>query len=276
MRAMRTLTLSCAALLMICAEARATAPNGGDTVTLVSAGKGKKARLAFAFHAGDVRTLDVVFTVTADMGGRTITTPTVSLKIKGEVVTVNKDGSAHVRMTIRDVASVGDDGKPAAVPAAFQPLSGASMEVDILPDGEEGPGTVTGNADLGPLLTTVIGTPLPPDPIGDGAEWTLTHATVASGIHADATDGYRLSGRAAGKAHIAMSMTMTGPKQHVEQGGQGFDVDHFSSKATGTAVLDPSSFLVASTSRTTTEMEVTVGGKKTSVVTHVSVVGTLE
>ena len=34
MRAMRILTLSCAALLMICAEARAKAPSNDDTVSM--------------------------------------------------------------------------------------------------------------------------------------------------------------------------------------------------------------------------------------------------
>ncbi|RME26811.1 MAG: hypothetical protein D6798_05905 [Deltaproteobacteria bacterium] len=140
------------------------------------------------------------------MGGTTMPAmkiPPMILDLDLEVLEIEADGDIRYRFTIADTGvGAGDDvgtDVVTAMSAAMQPLEGTSGEVTVSPTGVSRDATLTPSAGADPQMVADMrksmanaSAPLPEEPVGVGARWTLTSDMNEGGLQFQQVASYEL------------------------------------------------------------------------------------
>ncbi len=243
-----------AALALLLAAGPAAAE---PTLALVDAGA--QPRQALRFHPAPGSTEQVRMTMEMAtemaMGGMAMPAmkiPAMILDLDVEVLEIEADGDIRYRFTIADTSvGSGDDigaDVAAAMSAAMQPLEGTSGEVTVSPTGVGRDATLTPSAGADPQMVADMrksmanaSAPLPEEPVGVGARWTLTTDMNEGGLQLQQVATYELVELTDTAITLRIDLNQSADAQAFAPDGMPpgatANLKSMASKGTGTSVL---------------------------------------
>ena len=207
------------------------------TAKLVSAGKGKKSVLTYAYKVGDKQPVEIALdfaTTSKTLDGKDsddTVLPTLVLTGSAETTAVAADGTATYQMTV--ATATGRDVPGAKVTAAQMQtvlaptLPGTVLTGTVGKNGAPGAGALhvekpdqsTEQALELVKLTMPVWPVLPKEPVGDGAKWTVTTpAVLQDRIAITYTTDYELVKRKGATWTVKGTTKVTGADQEFPEG----------------------------------------------------------
>jgi len=235
-----------------------TAQAEDPTVTLQDAGKGKKAPLRMSPKIGvkESMTMSIEMGLEMTMGELQIPAqdpPVMTMVMDTEVNEILKDGTFTYTFKFTKAESGASDSLP---PAALEEMNKTLGQMV----GMEGHGTVTPRGfsrdgafvlpeGVAPELQETLDNmshsmdqmvaPLPEEPVGIGAKWTVVSKPEANGMKIDQTAHYTLLSREDDAIELSVRLEQTAAKQTVDLGAQGsFELVRYTGAGTGSTKLN--------------------------------------
>jgi len=228
------------------------------TVTLDDAGKGKKKTLRFAPKAGlkESMTMVIDMAMEMEMGGQAMPAqdlPSMTMVMDTEINEVKDDGTFTYTFvfTKMDVGA-SESLPPAAIEQMKQTLGGmvgmeghATMTTRgfsrdsafVLP--ETAAKEIQETMDSMSQSMDQMVAPLPEEPVGVGARWTVVSQVTSNGMKIDQTSKYHLLAFTDGGVDLEVEVVQAAPKQTVDLGAQGsFDLVRYEGAGAGTTSLN--------------------------------------
>ena len=227
-------------------------------VTLVDAGKGKKQAVRFAPKKGSKESMTMVIDMNMEMamGGQQMPAqqlPSMSMVMASEVTDVQKDGTFSYSFTFTKMEVGDSDTLPASAIEELRKTLGGMV-------GMAGNATVTSRGfsrasdftlpeGAAPQLQETMDSmtqsmdqmvaPLPEEPIGVGAKWTVASKVSSNGMKIDQTASYELLSHTDDRIELKVSIDQQAPVQTVDLGAQGsFELVRYTGSGAGTTTLD--------------------------------------
>lgn len=261
---LRPLALLFTALLALGLTAPEAAHAEDPVVTVTDAGKGKKQKLRFTPKKGLKESMTMVIDMNMEMamGGQQMPAqdlPSMTMVMETEVNEVKGDGSFtySFKFTKMDVAD-SDTLPPSAVEEMRKSLGGMvgmeghatmtargfSRDGDfVLPE--------TASAEIRETMDNMtqsmdqMVSPLPEEPVGVGAKWTVKTKVSSSGMKIDQEGHYTLLSLSDdGTMELEVTLTQKADKQTVDLGAQGsFDLVRYTGGGAGNTILNLSKIM---------------------------------
>ena len=235
------------------------APAADPTVTLTDAGNGKKKALRFTPKKGlkESMTMAIDMSMEMSMGGQEMPAqdlPVMTMVMDTEINDVNKEDGTFTytfKFTKMDVGA-SDTLPPAAIEQmkaklgemvgmeghATMTARGFSRDGDfVLPEGA--------GKDLQETLDSMTQSmdqmvaPLPEEPVGVGAKWTVVSKVSSNGMQIDQTANYEFVSLIDGVLELKVGIVQAAPVQTVDLGAQGsFELVRYTGSGDGTTSLN--------------------------------------
>lgn len=229
----------------------------GPSLALVDPGAEPRRPLRFHPTTGTTEQVRMTMGMASQMamGGTTMPAmkiPPMILDLDLEVLEVEADGDIRYRFTIADTGvGAGQDlgaDVVAAMSAAMQPLEGTSGEVTVSPTGVSRGATLTPSAGADPQMVADMrksmvnaSAPLPEEPVGVGARWTLTSDLDEGGLQLQQVASYELVELTDTTITLRVDVQQSAePQEFAPDGlppGATAKLSHMRSKGSGSTVL---------------------------------------
>jgi hypothetical protein len=243
------------ALWVACSKAEdAPAPVPGPTddgVELISAGSGPQRVLRYKLLKGTRSKLQLAIDNALTAGGRAMVSPTLVIDLELAIDHVFPDGSARVRTTITGATPREKPGATVPVGVLAQmtsSLPGTVFTARLSPTGRVSESKVEVTKDL-PLQVRAqvdklnervaqVAMPLPQQPVGAGAKWSVKSALDLDGMKLatiTTTEVTKLDGDV---VTFTSATTITAPNQKVTEGSITAELTDIGGGGTGTGTID--------------------------------------
>ena len=222
----------------------------GDVV-LLDVGQGPKAPLRLSPEVGNTLQLgaDLTMKVTMEMDGQVVPNPdfpSVAMVLGMEVVDVNEVGEITYNITYDSIElGTGADFPEAArtmIDEVFQELKNLKLVLVGDNRGRVLNAKVEAPDDLNPFLVQMldslsqsmkqVSAPLPEEPIGLGARWSITGSVTASGLTLEQTATYELVERDGDRFTVNMDVEQTAEPQTLGTSAVVIELTDYSATAT--------------------------------------------
>ena len=232
------------------APAPAPAPSA-DGIELISAGSGPQRVLRYKLVKGTRAKLHLSIDNALAAGGRDMISPTLVIDLELAIEDVLPDGSARVRTTIAGATPREKPGATVPVGVLAQmtsSLPGTVFTARLSPSGRVSESKVEVTKDLPPQIraqvdklnehVAQVAMPLPQQPVGTGAKWSVKSALDLDGMKlatVTTTELVKLEGDA---VTFTSATTITAPNQKVTEGSITAELTDIGGGGTGKGVVD--------------------------------------
>lgn len=222
-------------------------------VKLVSAGTGKKQKLAIVGTAGAKTPVDLTIDVGVKQGPQDQTLPAIVMHGDAEVATADKATAAyHIAVSAVDAKDVAGESRPASFEKTIASLVGLSISSEVHANGTTGDTVLHHDAvdPTGIELMEEVVVPgylpmwpvLPAEAVGQGAKWQVTSTRLLrEKLAFDVVTDYELVSVSAKGFEVKATVSLTGKEQDVD----GAKVGGISGTGAFTAKMDNGLFGVA-------------------------------
>jgi hypothetical protein len=251
----------------------ATAASAGS-IEILSEGAEPRFQLKYQAPAGTKQKMEMSMDMTMDIAGMgKMTTPTIIMLGDMEVVSVAADGKSTNKMTFTGV-EVKDtkDSMPGAGDAikdAMAKIKGTSTTMVLEPNGKVV--SVEVDAPNDPMLAQTMDqakqgldkmvTQLPDQAVGKGAKWRVKQTIEQGGIKMDQTIAFEVVEITATTAKLKGVLSMSAPKQTMDQGGISATVEKMDGNGTTELDIDFTKVVPTVTAAIDMDMKMTAMGQ---------------
>ena len=235
-----------------------TARAEDPVVTLKDAGNGKKAPLRLSPKVGTKESMTISINMDMKMtsGGQEMPPqdlPVMTMVMDTEVNEVKEDGTFTYTFKFTKAESGTSDSLPYWALEGMNKLLGQMVgtegQVTVTSRGFSRDGAFVVPEGVAPELKETMNNmsrsmdqmvaPLPEEPVGIGAKWTVLSKPESNGMKIDQTAHYTLIAREDGKVELEVKLEQTAVKQTVDLGDQGsYQLVRYTGSGSGTSSLD--------------------------------------
>ncbi len=246
-------------------------------VRLLAAGAEPRAALRYQVAKGSHSKLAMTMRITLAAGGMPVPQPpVVRMAMDEECVDVEPSGAMRFEVTIGAVTNEGSGQMADAMNMASDMMKNLVYRFRLSPSGQVDAVVVEGltgpMAELGTQLKDSIeefAAPLPAEPVGKGATWKFKRSGKTSGIDVATVSEFELVELADQVATFKVSGRVVAPHQTIDRMGMALELVKLEGTVAGTVTNDLRRFAPTGTFGVTTDMTVSLQGKKLSIQTTI-------